>query len=165
MSAPLDDPELRALFRDEMGRYVDLLARGAWGDWARVTHQVKGAARMLGLDALSDAAASLELALRDDDAPGAVEALAALRASAAALGVDVTALEGALPPPRAEARGSRARRARRPWSPWTRSCRRGSPRRPARGWSAWARRCRARPTRGPRRGSGASIRPCATCTR
>jgi len=89
-----DDPELRAIFAEEMSRHVaDLLRPTAdHAAWRRTLHAMLGASRMMGIEVVAGPTEALQEALRKDARPAAQEALGRLAAALTAVGVPAQGL-------------------------------------------------------------------------
>ena len=77
MSEPSDDPELRALFVDEIRKHAAMLARASSDASvrARTLHAMRGAAAMMGLTDVAGQLAELEVETRAGDADAGIRAL------------------------------------------------------------------------------------------
>ena len=66
MPAPLDDPELWEVFREEMTRHVRAVAgpRSDAAAWRAALHAMRGASAMMGLDELAAELSGLDEGLR-----------------------------------------------------------------------------------------------------
>ncbi|MEZ4392805.1 MAG: Hpt domain-containing protein [Polyangiales bacterium] len=100
MGAPLEDPELWEVFREEMTRHVAALSSpgASAAAWRGAMHSIRGAASMMGLDALAEEVADLEDALRGRDGDAARRGVGALERRLLDLGVDAKGLGALLPP-------------------------------------------------------------------
>lgn len=98
MRAPLDDPELGEVFREEMTRHAETLRTQASEDlWRAALHSMRGAAAMMGLDDLAREVGATEEALRARRSDDARRRLGALERALVEVGVPAHGL-GALEP-------------------------------------------------------------------
>lgn len=99
-AALIDDPELRAIFVEELGRHLGSLADPGAGraQWQRALHAMLGAARMMRVEGVAEATEALQGAFHRGDARAARRALGALAGALEALEIE-TGLVRALVPP------------------------------------------------------------------
>ena len=91
MSEPSDDPELRALFVDEIRKHAVALARlpSDAATRARTLHAMRGATAMMGLADLAAQLADLEVETRGGDLDAGVRALPQIAAKLRSAGFQV----------------------------------------------------------------------------
>ncbi len=97
---PRDDPELRAIFAEEMSRHVAALCDpGAdHAAWRRTLHAILGASRMMGIEAVAGPAEALQEALRGRSQGAAQGSLAGLAAALEAMDVRAEGLGRVIAP-------------------------------------------------------------------
>jgi len=97
---PQDDPELRAIFAEEMSRHVVTLSDAAANTvtWRRTLHAMLGASRMMGIEEVAGPTEALQEALRGRSQGAAQGCLAALAEALEAMGVGAAQLASAKVP-------------------------------------------------------------------